>query len=255
MTKTLLSLALLSALAFGGDYTNSIGMKFKDIPSGSFTMGTPTPNCPKDDPFTDRNEYQECAGSVSSDETPAHRVSVDSFYLGETEVTQGQWYEIMGDNPSKFKTGDRNMPVESVSWFDAKKFVDALNKRENTTKYALPTEEQWEYAARAGTTSEWYCGNSESCVSSIAVYYTKSPRPVKSKKPNSWGLYDMSGNVWEWTDSCWTSNYNSGQECSYRSVRGGSWFNNADSTRSAFRDYASPNNRSYNIGFRLLRTK
>lgn len=255
MNKHVISLALLSALACAGDYTNSIGMKFKEIPAGSFTMGTPTPNCPKDDPFTDRNEYQECANSVSRDETPAHRVSVNGFYMAETEVTQGQWYEVMGNNPAKFKTGDRNMPVEQVSWDDAQAFIRALNAREGTSKYRLPTEEEWEYAARAGTTTKWYCGDNESCVSSIAVYDTSSPRSVKSKNPNRWGLYDMSGNVWEWTESCYTETYNSGCYKNYKSARGGSWFVIADGTRSANRYDSTPDNRYYLIGFRLLRTK
>jgi len=255
MKKTALSLVFLSTLALAGDYTNSIGMKFKDIPAGSFTMGTSTPNCPKDNPFTERNEREECAGSVERRETPAHRVSVDSFYLGETEVTQGQWYAVMGSNPSKFKTGDENMPVEQVSWDDAQRFISRLNSREGTSKYALPSEEQWEYAARAGTTTKWYCGDSESCLSSIAVYDTKSPRSVKSKKPNKWGLYDMSGNVWEWTDSCYTETYNSGCYKNYKSNRGGSWYGSADYSRSAYRGVNAPDFRYDDVGFRLLRTK
>lgn len=262
MTKTLLSLTLLSALIYGGDYTNSIGMKFKDIPSGSYTMGTSVPstaNCPKDDPFTSRNEHDDCVRNltrnISKDEIPAHRVSVDGFYLGETEVTQGQWYEVMGNNPSKFKTGDQNMPVEQVSRDDVQRFISRLNDREGTSKYRLPTEEEWEYAARAGTTSKWYCGDSESCVGSIAVYNTYSPRSVKSKEPNGWGLYDMSGNVREWTESCWRKDYNSSEDCIYGSNRGGSWYGNANDTRSAKRNDTAPVVRYYTIGFRLLRTK
>ena len=217
-------------------------------------------NCPKDKPFTAPNEYDECVssrtGSVRKDETPAHSVTVASFYMSETEVTQGQWYEIMGDNPAKFKTGNPNMPVETVSWDDAQKFISRLNQKEGGNKYRLPTEEEWEYAARAGTTTKWYCGNSESCVNSIAVYGTDSPKPVKSKKPNAFGLYDMSGNVWEWTGSCWKSDYNSRQDCGRYSNRGGSWFSLADGTRSAYRDYGfTPDDPMYNVGFRLLRMK
>ena len=147
------------------------------------------------------------------------------------------------------------MPVEQVSWNDAKEFIDRLNQKEGADKYRLPTEEEWEYAARAGTTTKWYCGDSESCVGSIAVYDTKSPSPVKSKKPNKWGLYDMSGNVCEWTDSCYTQDYNSGCDGNYKVFRGGSWGNVADDTRSVLRWYDSPGYRSINIGFRLLRTK
>ncbi len=232
MKKIILSSLMASTFLFAGDFTNSIGMVFKDIPAGTFVMGTPTlstADCPKDNPFTAPNEYNDCVssrtGSVSKNETPAHSVTVTSFYMSETEVTQGQWYEIMGDNPAEFKTGNPNMPVEKVSWDDAKIFIKRLNAKEGGDKYRLPTEEEWEYAARAGTTSKWYCGDNESCVSSIAVYDVKAPKPVKSKKPNAFGLYDMSGNVWEWTESCWTDDYNSAKNCKYRSLRGGCWVN------------------------------
>jgi len=265
MKKIVLSASLLATLTFAGDYTNSIGMKFKDIPSGSFVMGTPTPNCPKDNPFTKNNENKECSDSrwsnsnVNKSETPAHRVSLSSFYLGETEVTQGQWYEIMGNNPAEFQNGNPNMPVENVSWYDAQSFVDALNKKEKTTKYRLPSEEEWEYAARAGTTTKWSFGDSESYLGNYA-WYTKTTNnkgtmPVGTKKPNAFGLYDMHGNVWEWTDSCWTSDYNSGKDCSRKVFRGGGWSYDADSARSAFRFSGTPDYRYCVQGFRLLRTK
>jgi len=255
MKKQLLAIAFLATLAFAGDYTNSIGMKFKDIPSGSFVMGTQKPNCNENDPFTDPKQIEKCLSTVYKSETPAHRVSVEGFYMGETEVTQGQWYAVMGNNPSKFKTGNRDMPVEQVSYYDAKEFIDRLNSKEGTNKYRLPTEEEWEYAARAGTTTKWYCGDSASCVSSIAVYNTNSPSPAKSKKPNKFGLYDMSGNVQEWVDSCYTKDYNSGCDGNYKVNRGGSWSDIAGYTRSAIRDYYSPDDRDNGLGFRLLRTK
>lgn len=262
MKKIILSTFVASSFLFAGDFTNSIGMKFKDIPAGSFTMGTQTQStadCPKDNPFTNQNEREDCVssrtGSVDTSETPAHRVNVTSFYMSETEVTQGQWYEVMGDNPAKFKAGDANMPVEQVSWGDAKSFIKKLNAKEGGDKYRLPTEEEWEYAARAGTSTKWYCGDNESCVSSIAVYDTSSTKPVKSKKPNAWGLYDMSGNVWEWTDSCYTQDYNKGCYNNNKVVRGGRWSGDASYTRSAIRGYDSPDNRDYYLGFRLLRVK
>lgn len=265
MKKIILSTFVASSFLFAADYTNSIGMVFKEIPAGSFVMGTATAStadCPKDNPFTAPNEYSDCVSSrtgiVNKDETPAHRVNVDSFYLGETEVTQGQWYEIMGDNPAKFKTGNPNMPVETVSWDDAQKFISRLNQKEGGNKYRLPTEEEWEYAARAGTTTKWYCGDSESCVGSIAVYQensNKSPKPVKSKKPNAFGLYDMSGNVWEWTNSCYTEDYNSGCYENNKSYRGGCYFPVAVITHSAIRGNGTPGSRNDGIGFRLLRMK
>lgn len=256
--KITLSLILLSALSFSGDYTNSIGMKFKDIPAGSFTMGTSTPNCPKNSPFYDLKEDDKCLVNISIREIPEHRVKVNSFYLGETEVTQGQWYAVMGYNPSKYKTGDENMPVENVSWDDAQHFIERLNSSEGTSKYALPSEEQWEYAARAGTTTKWHCGDSESCVRSIAVYdgvNSLSPVSAKSKKPNGWGLYDMSGNVWEWVNGCWTPNYNSAPDCSSRTTRGGAWNTYVNSTRSATRGKSAPDERVSYVGFRVLMNK
>ena len=255
MKKAFLTLALSAMFCFSGDYTNSIGMKFKEIPSGSFVMGTQAPNCPKDNPFTEKNEYEECMNSIDKSELPAHKVTLSGFYMQETEVTQEQWYVIMGNNPVKFKTGNENMPVEQVSWDDVKVFIKNLNAKEGTNAYRLPTEEEWEYAARAGTTTKWYCGDDESCANSIAVYRNNKPSPVGTKKTNAWGLYDMSGNVWEWTESCCTNNYNSAKDCSRRSIRGGSWDGVAGNTRSANRYNYSPDSREYYIGFRLLRTK
>lgn len=259
MKKIILSTFIASSFLFAADYTNSIGMVFKEIPAGSFMMGTPTvstADCPKDNPFTAPNEYSDCVSSrTSEEETPAHRVNVDSFYMGETEVTQGQWHKIMGNNPAEFKTGNPNIPVETVSWDDAQKFISRLNQKEGGNKYRLPTEEEWEYAARAGTTTKWYCGDSESCVGSIAVYNTNSPKPVKSKKPNAFGLYDMSGNVSEWTNSCWRDDYNSREDCKYSSLRSGSWSDVSVNTRSAVRIINVPVGRYSDVGFRLLRMK
>lgn len=258
MKKAILGSIFLYTLAFSGDYINSIGMKFKEIPSGTFMMGSAIPNCPKDNPFTEKNEFDECLGSISKYEIPQYKVILESFYMQESEVTQGQWYEIMGSNPSSFKRGDPNMPVEQVSWNDAQKFINKLNAKEGNKKYRLPTEEEWEYAARAGTITKWYCGDSESCVNSIAVYTTSSqnsPKPVKSKKPNAWGLYDMSGNVWEWTQSCWSIDYNSEKNCEKKVLRGGGWNENASNTRSAVRGGDIPDYRYFTRGFRLLADK
>lgn len=139
-------------------FTNSIGMEFVGIPSGSFLMGTQAPSCPQDDPFTAKNEAADCQNSVPSSEMPLHRVAVDGFYMAATEVTQAQWVAVMGDNPSEFKSekvgGDsRNHPVENVTWDDAQAFISRLNKMEGTNKYRLPSEPSgntlpvWEHRA------------------------------------------------------------------------------------------------------------
>ena len=251
------------------DFKNTIGITFKDIPSGSFRMG----NCSD-------------SSDGSSDEKPCHRVSIDSFYLAETEVTQLQYYKIMGKNPAYFKTDrvgydSRNNPIENVSWHDAEEFIKKLNKKEGTVKYRLPTEAEWEYAARAGSTSKWSFGNSESELKNYAWYDKNAydmgkgnagygTHPVAKKKPNSWGLYDMHGNVWEWVEDCCHDNYNGApadgsawnKGCKKSDngyfknrLRGGSWYNDARNTCSANRYSDSADNRNNNVGFRLARTK
>ena len=130
----------------------------------------------------------------------AHKVTIkNSFYLGKSSVTQKQWKKIMGKNPSHFKGEDR--PVEMVSWKEVQKFVTKLNEKEGTDKYRLPSEAEWEYACRAGTQTRYYFGDDESKLNEYAWYAENSGSQTHSigqKKPNSWGLYDMHGNVWEW---------------------------------------------------------
>ena len=255
MKKTILLLTT-TLLLNAENITNSIGMEFAKIPSGSFTLGTSTPNCPKDDPFTAKNEYDDCLGSISKDETPARRKNVKSFYMQTTEVTQLQYYKVMGKNPAHFKAeklgyDSRHNPIETVSWNDAKRFVKKLNQKENTNVYFLPTETQWEYAARAGSTSKWHFGNAKSKLGKYAWYdknaYDKGEgnrgygtHPVAKKQPNNWGLYDMHGNVYEWTNSCYTERYNKGCYKNYKVLRGGGWYYSARDTRSAYRDGVSP---------------
>jgi len=174
-------------------------------------------------------------------------IIVKDFYLGKYPVTQNQWEAVMGDNPSHFKGG--SLPVETVSWDDAQIFIQKLNQLSGKKNYRLPTEKEWEYACRAGTTSEYYFGADESQLGEYAWYNGNSGQtthPVGQKKPNEWGLYDMAGNVWEWTDSWYDSSR------SYRVDRGGGWNDNAGYCRSAFRDYFSPDIRYSGIGFRLV---
>ncbi len=215
-------------------------------PAGTFTMGSPV------------GLFKGEAGRFG-DETQ-HRVTLTrGFWMGETEVTQGLWREVMGDNPSYFKNGD-NYPVENVSWEGCQKFVQALNSRHPQAgmRWSLPTEAQWEYACRAGTTGAytgtgkldemgWYVGNSGA-----------HTHPVGQKKPNAWGLYDMHGNVYEWCAD-WYDDNPSGAVTdpqgpstgSFRVLRGGSWSSPARDCRSARRGANDPGDSYTDLGLRV----
>ena len=189
-----------------------------------------------------------------------------------TEETQGQWKAIMGSNPSYFKKCGDDCPVEQVSWEDAQEFIRKLNVKDGTDKYRLPTEAEWEYAARAGSTTAfanggiterdcghdpkldaigWYCGNAND-----------KTHPVAKKQANAWGLYDIHGNVWEWCQD-WYGDYPSGNVTdprgpssgSLRVSRGGGWDYLAERCRSAYRVRGHPGSRFYGLGFRLARTE
>ncbi len=169
------------------------------------------------------------------------------YYLGKYPVTQQQWEAVMGSNPSNFKGG--NLPVEMVSWDDAQIFIQKLNQLSGKKHYRLSTEEEWEYACRAGSTSEYYFGDDESQLGEYAWYKDNSgatTHPVGQKKPNGWGLYDMAGNVFEWTDS-WSDSSRS-----YRVYRGGGWSCGSECCRSAFRYCGGPVSRGSGLGFRLV---
>jgi formylglycine-generating enzyme required for sulfatase activity len=199
------------------------------------------------------------------DEKPPHQVRISTpFYLGNYEVTQGQWQAVMGQNPSQFK-GDALLPVENVSWKDVQEFLRRLNAREGGPKYRLPTEAEWEYAARAGTSTAYSFGDSERQLREYAWYDGNSgnkTHPVGQKKPNEWGLYDMQGNVWEWVQDWYgKDSYTSAAVTdpqgppsgSHRVIRGGSWYYGAGSCRSAYRGHYGPGYRGGHLGFRLLR--
>jgi formylglycine-generating enzyme required for sulfatase activity len=229
------------------------------IESGTYYMGSP-------DTEEDRdiNEMQRL-------------VTMRPFHIGKYEVTQKEYQEVMGKNPSYF-LGD-NLPVENVSWFDAIEYCNALSRREglpvaytitgtgnnrivtwdqDSLGYRLPTEAEWEYACRAGTRTPYNTGNSINNRNQ-ANYFSNGTRNVGSYPPNNWGLYDMHGNVAEW---CWDlySNYNASLDNennpaeNHRVFRGGSWFNLTMRLRSAFRDHYFPNYRTVSIGFRVVRT-
>ena len=223
------------------DYTNSIGMQFVRIPAGAFMMGS---------------------SDGDSNEKPIHKVTIGTaFLLGRFEVTQAQWEAVMGNTPSSFK--GRHNPVERVSWDDVQNFIKKLNAKEGHNRYRLPTEAEWEYAARAGTQTKYSFGDDASRLGDYAWYGDNSggrTHPV-GKKPNAWGLYDMHGNVWEWVQDWYGSDYYSNSPStdpkgpssgSNRVSRGGSWLYSAGKCRSANRDNYSPGIRSVNIGFRLL---
>lgn len=190
-----------------------------------------------------------------SDEQPVHSETVATFYIGKTEVTQALWGAVMGSNPSHFRGA--NLPVEQVSWNDCMEFCERLS-RITGKNFRLPTEAEWEYAAIGGNKSRGYTYSGSNNLQSVGWYDGNSgdcTHPVGCKLDNELGLYDMSGNVWEWTSDLYSSNYdsyrNGGSSGSYRVLRGGSYNNNATNCRSAYRSYNSPTSRYDSLGFRL----
>ena len=245
--KKLLLILSATLLLSAENLTNDIGMKFAKIPSGSFMMG--------------RDASLEVGGK---DELPRHRVDIGAFEMQTTEVTQDQWVRVMGSNPSKFK--GMNNPVDQVSWNDVQKFIQKLNKLEGTSVYRLPTEAEWEYAARAGGQSTYFFGDDNSTLGSYAWFKKNSgnqTHPVGTKQSNSWGLYDMNGNVYEWCQDWYIISYqstptdgsaNTDGKQKDRVLRGVSWNNVAYVARIAFRSFVYPERISDEIGFRLVRT-
>jgi formylglycine-generating enzyme required for sulfatase activity len=227
-------------------------MTFVFIPPGTFTMGSPQNELGRYD-----NELQR-------------QVTLDQgYYLQTTEVTQGQWSAIMHKNPSHFKKCGDDCPVENISYYDIKAYINKLNTKDQERNYRLPTEEEWEYAARAGSTTAfangdisetecsyepnlnlvgWYCYNSE-----------QKTHPVALKNPNDWGLYDMHGNVWEQCVN-WYAEYKDGINPKepmlgqIRVIRGGAWYLGAKDCRAATKDWFSLGEENNSTGFRLICT-
>ena len=226
---------------------NSIGMEFVRIEPGTFEMGSPS-----DEP----GRY---------DDETLHRVTLSQpFYLGKYEVTQGQWQAVMGRNPSAYSDCGRNCPVEQVSWKDVERFIEALNLQEGVTVYRLPTEAEWEYAARAGTQTVYHFGNAANRLGQYGWYEDNSggrTHPVGQKRPNAWGLFDMHGNVWEWVHD-WYGDFPRGAVTDPRGPstgasrvpRGASWGSLARYCRAAYRGRHSPGYRYYYLGVRLARS-
>jgi formylglycine-generating enzyme required for sulfatase activity len=232
-------------------FTNTIGMEFVLIPAGEFDMGSPS---------DEEGRY--------SGEGPVHQVTIKNpFYIGKYEVTQEQWRAIMGDNLSWF-TGSDNLPVDRVSWRDVQEFIAKLNDKEGVAKYRLPSEAEWEYACRAGTSTRYSFGDDESGLGDYAWYCDNShykTHPVGQKRANPWGLYDMHGNIWEWVQDCLHDRYSGAPtdgsawvgDCKFigywRHLRGGGWGSDARLCRSAFRNAYDMRVRDCGMGFRLLR--
>ncbi len=194
-------------------------------------------------------------GSDDSDafdrEKPVHSEIVKNFYIGLTEVTQELWEAVMGSNPSHLKGGNR--PVAFVSWDDCQEFCNRLSELTGRN-FRLPTEAEWEYAARGGNRSRGYKYSGGDNIGSVAWYNGNSnymTHPVASKQPNELGIYDMTGNVWEWTSDLWSDNYSSNRGDSCRVFRGGGWFDVARLCRSAFRNSGIPDGRYGDLGLRL----
>ncbi len=205
------------------------------------------------------------SGKCASDEKPLHEVCVDDFYIGKYEVTQKQWKELMGKNPSRFKNCGDNCPVEGITWDEAWKFIKKLN-RKTGIKFRLPTEAEWEYACRSGGKREKFSGGNS--VGDVAWYNANAGRkthPVGQKKPNGLGIYDMSGNVLEWVEDIYNSKAyrkHSRNNPMYKASvfgcrvrRGGSWINRAENMRCSKRSDFSPALSGPDLGFRLLRSK
>ncbi len=233
-----------------GGFTDPVtGMEFVWVAGGCFRMG---------DTF----------GNGRDDEKPVHEVCVDGFWMARTEVTQGQWQAIMGSNPADFKKGDSH-PVEQVSWNDVQAFIRKLNSRSDR-KFRLPTEAEWEFAARSGGKEEKYAGTgSDADLGDFAWYsdnarglfITNGTRPVAQKRPNGLGLYDMNGNVWEWCSDWYDYDYYQASPRSNpqgppssetRVGRGGSWNYNAMYLRLSLRGRFDPGYLNYDLGFRLV---
>ena len=189
-----------------------------------------------------------------------HQVTLSDYYIGETEVTQELWNAVMGSNPSYF-TGNMQRPVEQVSWDDCQTFIYKLNQLTGET-FRLPTEAQWEYAARGGNKSKGYIYSGSNEIDEVAWYWDNSymapTHPVKTKAPNELGIYDMSGNVWEWC-SDWYGDYSSAAQNdptgpvtgSSRVFRGGCGVNSAACCRVAYRCLSTPTGTAYFLGLRL----
>jgi formylglycine-generating enzyme required for sulfatase activity len=253
-----LSGSAFSAQAADKTFTNGIGMEFMPIPAGEFWMGC----------YERKHRFWKSKGEhvCLNDEEPRHRVVITRpFFLGKYEVTQREWERVMGkgNNPSEFKGDER--PVDNVSWNDVQEFIRKLNANEGgRIEYRLPTEAEWEYAARAGTETRYSFGDGAGKLGDYAWFEENSDgqtHPVGQKQPNPWGLYDMHGNVAEWVQDRHGHDYYQGSALqdprgpssgsSFRVVRGGSRFDGTWYLWSSRRRGCLPEGSFHTSGFRL----
>lgn len=262
LSALLTSIISVTVQATDADFLNRLQMPFVRIPAGTFLMGAPV------------------NADVPNNERPQHQVTiVKSFYMAKYEVTQMEWEKVMGKNPyelprsnpfyylpgMKARITHPNHPA-TISWEDAQEFIRRLNQLENTTKYRLPTEAEWEYAARAGSTAIYFFGEDARPLSEYAWYgenfRTGGSHPVGLKKPNPWGLFDIYGNVWEWVQDFYSEDYyRQSEETDPKGprigdqhvVRGGSWHVTSDAWRSTNRKGYDSDYRGISIGIRLVR--
>jgi formylglycine-generating enzyme required for sulfatase activity len=265
LTLVLLPQGLLAQA--GTSFKGPAELEFVEIPAGSFLMGTAIPTCPTDDPATPANEYENCMDAVNRDELPPHEVTFPCpFFIGKYEVTQKQWNEVMGFNPSVFGKGKVNTdpalhPVENISVLDTQDFSQKLNVRDPASLYRLPTEAEWEYACRAGTTGDYY-GRRLQALGWFDLNSAHRTHPVGTLQPNAWGLYDMHGSAAEWCQDWYDKKYYAvspgtnppGPPTGTRRViRGGGLYDSAEFCRSAYRSSGLPDDRNSSVGFRLVR--
>ena len=224
---------------------NSLGMTLVAIEPGRFDMG---------------GEHSGVASEV-----PVRQVKIAPFYIGKYEVTQAEWVAVMGSNPSAYK--HPNKPVDQVTWVEVQSFIQRLNQKEQTNKYRLPTEAEWEYAAQAGSTGNYGFDGGVEDLPKYAWFGQQGnvgTRPVGKRQANAWGLHDMHGNVWEWVEDCWHDNYEgapldekpwvTGGDCAVRVLRGGGWNSEGFYLRSQVRGSYGFDLNDISNGFRLAKS-
>ncbi len=248
-------------------FTNSIGMKFAPIPAGTFVMGSSE----GESKAKRSKSWLDFLAPVRKLDKTQHKVTLSKpFYLQTTPVTQAQWKSVIGKNPSMLKKCGEDCPVESVSWEDAQEFLKRLNQMESSDNYRLPTEAEWEYACRAGTTTRYNWGDEEPVCEpgakngarfdDNAKCNDKGPAPVMTYAPNRWGLYDMHGNVWEWCQD-WYGDYATGHVTDPkgptsgkgRVLRGGSHGGDSWEIGAADRNWSPVDRSSQFSGFRVAK--